>query len=161
MGFRLRRFRAGDAPALLHLFRDTIRRVNCRDYGPEQIAAWAHDDIDVNRWESILPERCTIVAEQGEQVIGFADMERDGHLDHFFVHADYQRNKVGSTIMNAVLEEADRGGIRRVFSEVSITARPFFEHHGFVVTEERTFLHRGVLFRNFRMERNAPAPRGR
>jgi hypothetical protein len=35
----LRPYRPGDAPALLALFRDTIRRVNSRDYSPAQIAA--------------------------------------------------------------------------------------------------------------------------
>ena len=35
----LRPFRPDDAPVLLTLFRDTIRRVNSRDYNPDQIAA--------------------------------------------------------------------------------------------------------------------------
>ncbi len=35
----LRPYRPGDAPALLALFKDTIRRVNARDYDPGQIAA--------------------------------------------------------------------------------------------------------------------------
>ena len=42
----LRPYRPNDAPALLALFRDTIRRVNSRDYSRAQIAAWASDDID-------------------------------------------------------------------------------------------------------------------
>jgi hypothetical protein len=37
--FTLRPYRPDDAPALLALFKDTIRRVNIRDYSPEQI--WA------------------------------------------------------------------------------------------------------------------------
>jgi putative acetyltransferase len=46
----LRPYRRDDAPALLALFRDTIRRVNSRDYSPAQIAAWASDDIDTVSW---------------------------------------------------------------------------------------------------------------
>src|SRR5438309_1880625 len=42
----LRSYRPDDAPLLLALFRDTIRRVNSRDYSLAQIAAWASDDID-------------------------------------------------------------------------------------------------------------------
>ncbi len=34
----------------LALFRDTIRQVNSRDYSPEQIRAWASDDIDPVAW---------------------------------------------------------------------------------------------------------------
>ena len=33
----LRPYDPADAPALLALFRDTIRRVNSRDYNPDQI----------------------------------------------------------------------------------------------------------------------------
>ena len=43
-------YRPDDAEALLALFRDTIRRVNARDYGPDQIRAWASDDIDPVAW---------------------------------------------------------------------------------------------------------------
>ena len=36
----LRLYRLDDAPALLALVRDTVRRVNSRDYSPVQVAAW-------------------------------------------------------------------------------------------------------------------------
>ena len=46
----LRAYKPDDAPVLLALFRDTIRRVNARDYAPDQIRAWASDDIDPDHW---------------------------------------------------------------------------------------------------------------
>lgn len=46
----LRMYRPDDAPALFALCRDTIRRVNSRDYNPEQIRAWAADDVDRQVW---------------------------------------------------------------------------------------------------------------
>ena len=39
-----------DAAAILALFKDTIRRVNSRNYVPEQIRAWASDEIDHVAW---------------------------------------------------------------------------------------------------------------
>ena len=36
----LRRFRPEDLPELADLFADTIQRVNCRDYSPEQVRVW-------------------------------------------------------------------------------------------------------------------------
>jgi hypothetical protein len=41
----LRPYRPEDAPALLGLFRDTIRRINSRDDSPAQIAAWASEEV--------------------------------------------------------------------------------------------------------------------
>ena len=149
---RLRRFRLDDAPALIALFRDTVRRVNSRDYTPEQIAAWAPDEVDPKRTE-VLADRYTIVAEEGDMIVGFTDLEPDGHIDRFFVHADRQGVGVGRAMMAELAAEAGRAGLRRRFAEVSVTARPFFERQGFVVSAEQVVTVRGVGLTNYRMER--------
>ncbi len=149
----VRIYRPADGPALLELFRDTIRRVNARDYGPEQIAAWASDEIDPAQWVARFDGRFVPVAECDGRIAGFADLEADGHLDRFYVSADHQRRGVGRMLLDAVLAEARRAELHRIFTEASITARPFFEHHGFVVLAEQTVALRGVELRNYRMER--------
>lgn len=148
----LRRFRPEDLPALVALFRDTIRRVNIRDYTREQVIAWAPDAVDPARWGT-LADRFTIVAESDGVIVGFTDLEPDGHLDRFYVHADRQRLGVGRVMLAAVVEEARRLGLGRVYSEVSITARPFFESQGFVVLARQEVEVRGERFVNYRMER--------
>lgn len=148
----LRRFRADDLPTLIELFRDTVRRVNVRDYLVEQTLAWAPDEIDPARWRT-LAERFTIVAESNDRIVGFADLEADGHLDRFFVHADLQGRGVGRAMLNDLLDEATRLDLPQVFAEVSITARPFFERHGFVVLAEQSVEVRGQRLTNYRMER--------
>lgn len=55
--------------------------------------------------------------------------------------------------MAAILTEAGRRHVPRLFAEVSITARPFFERHGFVVLTEQQVLVREVALTNYRMER--------
>ncbi|VTR94258.1 acetyltransferase : Glr3142 protein OS=Gloeobacter violaceus (strain PCC 7421) GN=glr3142 PE=4 SV=1: Acetyltransf_10 [Gemmata massiliana] len=150
---RLRPFHPADVPALFTLFRDTVHRVNSRDYSPEQVRAWAPDEINPTRWAT-LADRFAVVVEIGGQPVGFADLEPDGHIDRFFVHADHQGCGIGGTIMHALVAEAARTGLTRLFAEVSITARPFFERHGFVVLVEQQVVIRGVALTNFRMERN-------
>src|SRR5262249_11503190 len=71
----LRSYQPDDAPVLLALFRDTIRRVNSRDYSPAQIAAWASDDIDPSDWASRFAGRFVIVAEDAGWLVGFAELE--------------------------------------------------------------------------------------
>ncbi len=149
----LRPFQPTDAPALLALFRDTIRRVNCHDYSPAQIAAWASDDIDAAAWSSRFAERFVMVAEDAGCPVGFAELEPSGHLDRMYVSADHQGRGVGRQLLAAVVAEARRLGIARLFAEVSITARPFFEAQGFVVLAPQTVTVRGEEFVNYRMER--------
>ena len=99
----LRPFREDDAPALLALFRDTIRRVNSRDYSPTQIAAWASDDIDTVAWFGRFTGRFVPVAEVSGRPVGFAELEPDGHIDRVYVSAEHQGQGVGRALLAAVV----------------------------------------------------------
>jgi putative acetyltransferase len=158
MGFPIvvRPFRADDIPALFDLFHGTVHRVNSRDYTPEQLRAWSPGEMNAARWAT-LAERHAVVAECEGRIAGFADLEPDGHIDRFFAHADFQGRGVGAVMMAAILSEAGRLELPRLFAEVSVTARPFFERHGFVVLAEQQVVVRGVPLTNFRMERRLPA----
>lgn len=155
----VRRFRVDDIPALFDLFHGTVHRVNGRDYTPEQIRAWAPGEMNASRWAT-LAGRFAVVAECAGRATGFADLEPDGHIDRFFTHADFQGRGVGSAMMAAILSEAERLGVSRLFAEVSITAKPFFERHGFVVLAEQQVAVRGVTLANYRMERHRPDQAG-
>jgi putative acetyltransferase len=149
----LRPFRPDDARALLTLFRDTIRRVNSRDYSPAQIAAWASDDIDPDQWASRFAGRFVAVAEDAGRLAGFAELEANGHIDRVYVSADCQGQGVGRALLAEVMAEARRLGLVRLFVEVSITARPFFESQGFLMLAPQVVVCRGAEFINYRMER--------
>ncbi len=154
----LRPYRPDDAPALLALFRDTIRRVNSRDYSPAQIAAWASDDIDTVAWFGRFTGRFVPVAEDVGCPVGFAELEPDGHVDRMYVSADHQRRGIGRQLLAAVIAEARRIGLVRLFTEASITARPFFEAQGFAVLAQQVVTSRGAEFINYRMERVLAEP---
>jgi putative acetyltransferase len=154
----LRSYQPDDGPALLALFRDTIRRVNSRDYSPPQVAAWASDDIDTVQWFGRFAGRFVPVAEEGGRPVGFAELEPDGHIDRVYVSADQQGRGVGRQLLAAVVAEARRVGLARLFTEASITARPFFEGQGFVVRAPQVVTLRGVEFVNYRMERVLAEP---
>jgi putative acetyltransferase len=154
----LRPFRPDDAPGLLALFRDTIRRVNCRDYSPTQIAAWASDEIVPEQWAKSFTGRFVVVAENAGRLAGFAELEANGHIDRVYVSADCQGQGVGRSLLAEIVAEGRRLGLGRLFVEVSITARPFFEAQGFTVLTPQVVVCRGVEIVNFRMERVLAEP---
>ncbi len=149
----IRPFHLDDAPALLRLFRDTIRRVNCRDYAPEQVEAWASDEIDEAAWASRFLGRFVVVAEADGQIAGFAELEPNGHLDRVFVSADHQGQGIGHALLDAIEAEARRVGLQQLDADVSLTALPFFERRGFTTRSPQVVTLRGVEFRNVRMIR--------
>ena len=149
----LRRYRPSDTPALLALFHDTIHAVNARDYAPDQLNAWAPPTQDADAWAVRLSTRDTLIAQGGLLIVGFCDLEADGHLDHLYCHADYQRRGVGTLLVEEIEKIAREKGITRLTTEASITARPFFEARGFRVLQPQTVHVRGAAFVNYCMEK--------
>lgn len=146
----LRAFQQRDAEEMAELFYDTVHTVNARDYGREQLDAWATGHVDGLAWARSFQEHDTRVAEEDGRIIGFADMDDAGYLDRLYVHRDYQGRGVAKALCDA-LESAHRGV--PFTTHASITARPFFEKRGYRVVKEQQVERRGVLLTNFVMEK--------
>ena len=54
-----------------------------------------------------------------------------------FVHKDWQRKGIASQLLSEIEAYACRFGITQITSEVSITARPFFEKQGYSVEKSQ------------------------
>lgn len=148
----VRLFHVADAEAIAQLFHDTVRQINRRDYTEAQVRAWAPDDLHFRNWAEICANRFTVVAEDAGVIAGFAELEADGHIDCFYCHQHYQGQGVGRMLYQAIADHAVAAGLNRLFTEASITAKPFFEHLGFTVVAAQTVRRRGETFRNYRME---------
>ena len=151
MNLTIRKVAAGEERALWQLYHDTIHHVNSRDYSPEQLQAWAPDEIEMGKWiekiQRIEPWVCVI----DEQITGYADLQPDGLIDHFFVHHGYQRQGVGRRLFETIEEAAKVLGLRTLHAHVSITARPFFESRGFLVLLQQEVTIGTVVLTNFKM----------
>ena len=152
----IRYYEAGDAPEILRLFFETVRSVNRADYSDEQLEAWAPGVPDPEEWHARMAGRRTLVAEEGGEVVGFAELEYDGRLDMLYVRKDAVGRGVGRQLYEAVEREARGQGLGWIFTEASITARPFFEQQGFRVVREQMVSRRGVSMTNFVMEKELP-----
>jgi putative acetyltransferase len=135
------------------LFFETIRTVALADYTPEQVAAWAPSVWSADEWRKRLAGQVVFVAVEQELLVGFISIERTGHIDFLFVHKDRQRQGIASALLGRALDLARQWGLARVFTEASLTARPFFERHGFAVTRPEDVIRHGVTLRRFHMER--------
>ena len=68
-----------------------------------------------------------------------------------FVHKDFQGKGVATVLLNEIERYATAVGIKRIMSEVSLTARPFFEKRGFVVEKEQKYKANKLSLTNFVM----------
>lgn len=149
----VRAYRPGDLEAVVTLFRRSVREVSCRDYSPDQIAAWAPEAADLHAWAERLADGGVFVCTRNGEIAGFARIDGTGCLDLLYVHPGFQRQGVARELMTRVLAWAASRGLRRVRSEVSVTARAFFERMGFSVVRPQVIERGGVRLENFVMER--------
>ncbi|HKH12992.1 MAG TPA: GNAT family N-acetyltransferase, partial [Rubrobacter sp.] len=127
----MRDYREEDAGPICRLFYETVRSVNLGDYSPEQVRAWAPATPDPTAWHGRMSGRHTLVAEGDDGLVGFLELEEDGHLDMVYCRRDRVGHGVGSRLYAAAEQRARGLGV--ISTEASISARPFFERHGFRV----------------------------
>ncbi|MBB6483350.1 GNAT family N-acetyltransferase [Rhizobium lusitanum] len=150
--FSVKAYDPGDAQATIDIFLRAIREVASRDYSPAQITAWAKVD-DGEVWAQYRASRPTWLAMDGSTPVGFTDLKADGCLDMMFVDPDYQGRGVASLLLATVEQAARERSLSRIFTEASLTARPFFERRGFLVMTMQQVQKRGQTFINFLMEK--------
>ncbi|MCZ0738327.1 GNAT family N-acetyltransferase [Phreatobacter sp. AB_2022a] len=147
----VRRYREADLDAVIAVFQRAVRETAARDYDPVQIAAWS--TVDRTRWRERRGSRPTWVAVRHGMVVGFSDLEPDGHLDMMFVDPGHQGAGIASRLLATVESAAREGGLLHLFTEASRTARPFFERRGFQLVAEQQVELRGATLTNFRMRK--------
>jgi len=152
VGLEIRPYSSADAAGTLAVFLAAITQVASADYSREQIAAWARPrSRTVPEWDREMQARGSFVAVLTGVVVGFSDVSRAGYIGAMFVSPSYGRRGVGSSLLTTAECRARKWGARRLSADVSITARPFFERHGFVEIAERHPLIAGVRMTNFYM----------
>ncbi|UZJ34258.1 GNAT family N-acetyltransferase [Streptomyces endophytica] len=88
---------------------------------------------EVTYWirEIVLPESHTLVAVQGEEILGYAAV-RGELLDQLYLRPDVRRTGIGSRLLGAAREHSPDGLTLHVF-QLNVAARAFYAHHGFRV----------------------------
>lgn len=147
----LRNGKLEDLAELQQLFVDTVKTICRNDYNAEQIKVWTSGIENIERWEKILKTQYVIVAEQENKILGFATLENGNYIDLFYVHKDFQRKGVAQKLYEEIEVEARRKRQIKITSDVSITARPFFEHIGFDGITEQRNEKQGLEFLNYEM----------
>lgn len=149
----IRHFHPSDAPTLRTIFYDSIHGLACANYSGAQLDAWAPAEHDSDGWLIRMMAITPLVAEIEGRPAGFADLQPDGYIDMFFVAPRYARSGVGSALMHRLLDAAREAALASIYSNVSLTAEPFFAKHGFRVEHRNEVVVRGAVLRNATMRK--------
>lgn len=136
--FTIRTVRLSDIVELRELFRTTVLTINRLNYSQEEVEDWASCGDELSRWEELIKTHYFFVAVDGRGVIvGFSSITSQGYLHSMFVHKDFQNRGIATMLLREAEHYAAANGILRITSEVSLTARPFFERKGYTVEVEQ------------------------
>ena len=138
---RIRQVNLSDIPALQELYQHTVLTVNRKDYTAEEVANWASCGDDKSHWGELFEEQHYVVA------------ENDGYMHTLFVHKDFQHQGIATSLYKYLEAYARERGAKRLTSEVSITAKPFFEKQGFQVDEEQKRKANQMCLTNYKMSK--------
>jgi putative acetyltransferase len=147
----LRHANIDDLPEMQALYVETIKSTCKKEYNQEQIFVWTSSVENKARWKEALTHQYFLIAEVENNIVGFGSLENGDYLDFMYVHKDYLRQGIADKLYQALENESQRLECTIMTSDVSKTARPFFEQKGFKVLKENINIIRGVEIVNYRM----------
>ena len=156
--FNMYRFKTAtynDIPVIKTLFQDTVKTINRQHYTKAETEDWASCGDNLSHWQELIDTLYFIIAETKErQAVGFASISNTGYLHSMFIHKEFQRQGVATALYREIETYAKTHGINRLTSEVSITARPFFEKQGFSVDREQKMKANKLFLTNYKMSKS-------
>lgn len=147
----IRRGQSNDLPAIQNLFVETIKSVCIADYNEEQIKVWVSSVDNKPRWDDIMSNQVILIAQIDNKIVGFSSLKNGKYIDLLYVHKDYQGQGIAFKLYLAIEEQAIQFNQKELISDVSKTAKPFFEKIGFVVVKEQNVLRQNIELTNFKM----------
>jgi putative acetyltransferase len=144
----IRKAKSTDNQVIRKLFYETITTINAKDYNTQQLETWASGADNKAFWQEQIEKQYFIIAENDEYLIGFASLTTDGYLDFMYVHKNHQKEGIASVLFENILIKANLLNLTKIWTDASITARPFFLKKGFVIEKIYTKISRGVAFEN-------------
>jgi len=150
---KLRKATPQDLTAILELFKTTVTTINRQHYTPAQIEAWVQSAENTERWQQRIDLQFFLLVETRDQLVGFGSITATGYLDLLYVHPEFQRMGIAQTLLEALTSYAKGQQAIAITSDVSITARPFFEKNDFAVLQKQENERQGQVLINYKMEK--------
>lgn len=147
----IRRSKLSDLTEMQKMFVDTITAVCKEDYTPEQIKVWTSSIENTQRWTDKLTSQYFIIAELDNKIVGYASLENNDYLDFLYVHNDFQKQGIADRLYFEIEKEAIKRKATVLTSDVSETARHFFERKGFKTIARQTNIIKDVEIVNYKM----------
>lgn len=136
----IRPFQEADAEQVVDLHRRAVQQVCSDDYTDEQVAAWTDTTVDESLEIAHKDAVHRFVAVDNGTVIGFGEYnEDDREITGLYVDPDRMGDGAGTALLQHVEAHAQGNGIDELTCFSTITAKSFYESHGYTVEEKTMY----------------------
>ena len=143
-----------DADALANIFFRGVRESAAAYYSDEQRLAWCPELPVGDAWSERLSNAETFVAEYKRAPVGFMSLVVEtGYLDFAYVVPEAMGLGVADVLYSVLERRAREMKLKRLTSDASELARPFFLRHGWREIARLVIVRRNVMLHNYRMEK--------
>lgn len=124
------------AEAIGKVVREAIRRVNAKDYPPQEIDRLVSNfsTLDIL---AFLKERLTLVAVHDDTVVGTGALQ-GSEIKSVFVSPDLHRKGIGSLLLRELERAASKRGLKELIVSSSLAGVKFYSALGYL-EERRNF----------------------
>ncbi|WP_309399078.1 GNAT family N-acetyltransferase [Cerasicoccus maritimus] len=148
----IRPYQPDDYLAIAEIFPRAVHEIACAVYTPEQCHAWTVNKPNPEHWRRRCERKQPFVYERDSEVVGFLELDPDGHIDCAYVHPKAARQGVATALIQHAITVAFERGLDRLHVEASICSKPVFAKQGFDVLYKNHVNIRGVDLINYKME---------
>ncbi|WP_323145053.1 GNAT family N-acetyltransferase [Massilia phyllosphaerae] len=153
-GYTLRLYQRSDAENLARLYERSVSYYGPTAYSTAQVKAWAGTVSAEKIRERSGDGRHVIVANDlAGNVLGWVDLEADGHIDFLYIAPEAHGRRLGSRLYCAVEQHARSRSMPLLHVEASELARHLFAKQGFTLIRRNELSVCGVAIHNFSMEK--------
>jgi putative acetyltransferase len=149
----IRAYRPSDLQAVVTLFSSSVHALASADYDAAQRLAWAPETTNLQAWQVRLAALQVRLAQHRGQLAGFIGFTAHGHIELLFSSPSYARQGVATALYRDAEVSLRRLGATSLFTEASLTARPFFARQGFFVEQAQTVVRGAVTLQRFAMRK--------
>ena len=135
------------------LYVEAIESICCDDYDEQQRKEWAATAQNKQRWLAVLDTQFVLLAIIDTKIVGFATLKDGEYIDFFYVHKDFQKRGIAGKLLHKIEEKAIELKSETIWSDISITAKPFFEKQNFIVIAKQSQTRNDVVLINYRMRK--------
>ncbi|MFT5511667.1 MAG: putative acetyltransferase [Bacteroidia bacterium] len=142
-----------DIPSLIEVFETGISQAAKADYSPLEIQSWLETAQIATRWSRLIEEQYVLIVLEGNKVVGFGSLKGEDYVDFIYVHGQHLRKGIAQRVLDALISKAVFQNVDFLCSDVSLTAKPFFEKNGFKVIHKNENQRGNEVLINFRMRK--------